>query len=182
MATAHPRFRRHARPGVHLVLAAAIAISGCGGAKNADDADSAGARAPGAPGTTASPAATADPSACPLTGAWRTCSVQDRLEKAGLAPQLQPEPVRRPGFGVPGARFAIGKASLEVFLYPSADARLRDVAALDSATASPRGAATDWPDPPTLMGSGNMAAVLYGARERQVERVALALTAGLPQR
>lgn len=181
MLTAHPRIRRHpSRIARRLLVVPALALAGCGDSRVADRGDST-AQAPAPAPAVGAPGVAADSAACPLTGAWRPCSVKDRLEKAGLAPRLEQEGIRRPGFAVPGSRYAIGDASLEVFLYASPADRLRDVAALDSATASPRGTRTDWPKPPTLMGSGNLAAVLHGARERQVERVALALTAGLPE-
>ena len=167
-----------------IALAGLLAAAGCGGRDGASDEGRAATAATATSGsdTTRAGVGTPGKDECPLTGAWRRCSVEDRLERAGLAPQLQPEPVRRAGFAVAGTRYQVGRGTLEVFLFESAAARDRAVAALDSTSASPRGTRGDWPATPTLMGSGNLAAVVYGVRDREVERVALALSAGLPTR
>ncbi len=161
-----------------LAASAVLAIAACGdGAVRR--ADSASAQ----PGAAAPVAATArGDGSCPLTGVWRECSVLDRLEKSGMAPRRLDGTVERPGFSEHGFRYALGDATLEVFLYDSEAERRSFVGALDSATASPPGRPTDWPKPPTLVQSGNLAAVFYGGRAREAERVALALTAGLPER
>ena len=161
------------RHSVGLTLAGLLLLAGCGG----------GERSAARPDTiVAGPAGATARSDCPLTGAWRPCSVQDRLERAGLAPKLENDTTHRAGFSVPGTRVTLGRATLELFLYPSEAARARDTGALDSARAAPRDRAGNWPALPTLITSGNLAAVLYDAKEAQAERVALALGAGLPQR
>ncbi len=130
--------------------------------------------------TTAS--ATATPP-CLLEGDWTPCAVEDRLVHAGVVIERQPEPARHPFLHVDGTVYHVGSPDheLQVFLYPSATERKRDTDALDSATASPRGARSSWKTPPTLVTSNNLAAVILSLNDRTVERLALALGAGLPQ-
>lgn len=120
--------------------------------------------------------------ACPLEGDWTPCAVEDRLVHAGVVIEKQPEPTRHPFFAVEGAVYRVGGPDheLQVFLYPSAAARERDTAALDSATVSPKGTRVIWKTPPTLVTSNNLAAVILSLNDRTVERLALALAAGLP--
>jgi len=54
------------------------------------------------------------------------------------------------------------------------------VAAIDTVTVAPRGGVVNWPMPPTLITSNNLAAVLISDNGRLVERVQNAITAGLP--
>jgi len=121
--------------------------------------------------------------ACPLEGEWTPCAVEDRLVHAGVVIERQPEPARHPFFAVEGTVYHVGSPDheLQVFLYPSSAERERDTAALDSATASPKGTRASWKAPPTLVTSNNLAAVILSLNDRTVERLALALAAGLPQ-
>ena len=118
---------------------------------------------------------------CPLTGAWRPCSVVDRLEHAGLAP-VPRDSVRHPFLSVPGAVYAVGRGELQLFLYTDSAARVRDFAGFDTARVQPRGAAVTWRAPASLVLSNHLAAILLSDNATQVERVRLALTAGLPER
>jgi hypothetical protein len=68
-----------------------------------------------------------------------------------------------------------------VFVYPSEAALAKDVASLDTLTASPRGRPTSWETPPTFVRSANLAAVLLTDSPVQAERLTLAITAGAPQ-
>jgi hypothetical protein len=114
---------------------------------------------------------------CALGALWAQCSVRERLERAGLAPQPV-DTVRHAFLHVPGQRYKVGDAELQAFVYETTDMRQRDTAPLDSVRAAPPGVETSWERPPTLITSGNLAAILIGGNERQVERVTLALTAG----
>lgn len=133
-------------------------------------------------GVPASAAPGAKP-ACALEGDWTPCAVEDRLLRAGVVAERQPAPVRHPFFAVEGILYQVGGPDheLQVFLYPSAAARARDTDALDSATVAPRGTRVMWKAPPTLVTSNNLAAVILSLNDRTVERLALALGAGLPQ-
>lgn len=131
----------------------------------------------------AAPATAAGAPACPLEGDWTPCAVEDRLVHAGVVAERQPEPARHPFFAVEGTVYRVGSPDheLQVFLYPSSAERERDTAALDSATVSPKGTRVAWKTPPTLVTSNNLAAVILSLNDRTVERLALALGAGLPQ-
>lgn len=150
---------------------------GCGGGDHGA-ADSTAARA----SVASAPTPVKGDSTCPnLTGRWDECNVRQRLERAGLAPRKAPAPVRQPIFAVPGTSYAVGRAELQVFLYPDSAALARDVARIDTLRVQPRdGAPIAWSDTPTLMTSNNLAAVLLSDNGTQVERVRLAITAGLP--
>jgi hypothetical protein len=142
------------------------------------------------------PAAPGD-TACPLTGNWQPCSILTRLDRAGLAPQVQPDTLHDAAFGVPGIRYMIGDATLDVFVYATPAARERATAALDSAAIvrsrsrlapPPRQASPLAKGQPAgqreshFVRTANIAAILANAREQQAERVLLAITAGQPAR
>lgn len=162
-----------------VVVAATV---GCSSQK--DKADEQGAP-PAASAAAQAVPATGDSSkpACPMEGDWTPCAVEDRLVHAGVVIEKQPEPSTYPFFSVPGVRYHVGSAEhqLLVFVYPTAEAREKDTALLDSATVSPKGSRVSWPEPPTLVVSNNLAAVILSLNDRTVERLALALSAGLPQ-
>jgi hypothetical protein len=102
-----------------------------------------------------------------------------RLESAGLAPVRLPTAVRHSFLSIPGTTFLIGGAELQVFIYPDSFSAVRDVSRLDGTTVSPPGEPAAWTTTPTLILSNNLAAIMLGRNERQIERVQLALTAGL---
>jgi hypothetical protein len=117
---------------------------------------------------------------CPGTGHWESCTVFDRIERAGLAP-LRGDSVRFPFLRAPGQTWRLGAATLHVFRYRDSAARHTDFTALDSARARPRGdTTTTWPGTPTLLVNDNLLAILLSDNAQQVERVTLALTAGPP--
>ena len=119
---------------------------------------------------------------CPRTGKWALCSVEKRLKQSGFV--IKPvggRAPRRAGFSVTPAVYALGRSRLEVFIYSDSSVLARDVAALDTLTAAPRGLASPWPMPPTFVRSANLLAVLLTDSQEQAERFNLALTAGAPQ-
>jgi hypothetical protein len=117
---------------------------------------------------------------CPNTGKWKLCTVQDRLEDAGLAPQLANDTVHRAFLHAPGRVFRLGPATLEVYLYADTTSLARDVAKLDTVHVTPRDTTVTWSTPPVFVRTGNLAAILLSSDDRQIERVQDALTAGLP--
>lgn len=120
---------------------------------------------------------------CPnTTGRWDECNVRQRLERAGLAPQALPDTMRVPFLEPPGVAYGVGHAVLYVFLYDSAGALARDLAGVDTLRVQGRsgGAPVAWQATPSLITSNNMAAILVSDQATQIERVRLALTAGLP--
>ena len=88
---------------------------------------------------------------------------------------------RRAGFSVPPTIYNLGKARLEVFLYPSQSAANADVKKIDTASAAPKGDTGNWPMAPTFVRSANLVAVFLTANPTQAERLTLAITAGAPQ-
>jgi hypothetical protein len=155
-------------------LAAVAVLAACGGGGSGDaDRPVPGAQ-PAAHGSVVD-------SACPATGLWAECSVLERLERSGLAPQRRGEPATRPPLTAEGLAFGIGRGELEVYIYPDEDARLRDQAGLDTTMFVAAHQQVSLRNEPTLIASGNLIAVLRSASERQRERVSDALTAGAPQ-
>jgi hypothetical protein len=79
--------------------------------------------------------------------------------------------------------YILGRSRLDVFLYPTADAVTRDVSALDTTLAGPRGSPNQWGVgvQPTFVRSANLIAVFLTDNPTQSERLSLALTAGAPQ-
>ncbi|MEO7965485.1 MAG: hypothetical protein ABIT38_16370 [Gemmatimonadaceae bacterium] len=134
------------------------------------------------PGSNASPSTGSD-AGCVKEGAWALCSVEDRLVHAGLVVERRDEAVRRYFMKVPGVAYQLGAKDdvVEIYIYPTVEARKRDTELLDSATVSPNGTHVIWSAPPTLVTSNNMAAIILSLNDRTVERLALALGAGLPQ-
>jgi hypothetical protein len=121
--------------------------------------------------------------ACPRTGLWALCSVEKRLTQAGFVVNHAAEAApRRAGFSVSPTAYTLGRSRLEVFIYADSTAARRDVASLDTLTASPRGVGANWGMPPTFVRSANLLAVFLTDSPQQAERLSLALTAGAPQR
>jgi len=150
----------------------AAAGAGCGRDETARRADS----APAAPPAASAPGDTS----CRKSGSWQLCSVRDRLESAGLSP-VERDSVRQPFLSVPGAAYAVGGGELQVYLYPDSLARQRDFADYDTARVQPADSSAQPRALATLITSNNLAAILLSDSETQIERVQLALTAGLPQ-
>ncbi|MFL5487314.1 MAG: hypothetical protein ACJ8AJ_02415 [Gemmatimonadaceae bacterium] len=128
-------------------------------------------------------AATNSPSrgACPRTGKWALCSVEKRLEQSGFVVRKSGEAPLRRGFSVAPVVYTLGRARLELFLYPDEAALSRDIANIDTLSASPRGAPSQWETPPTFVRSANLVAVFLTDSQQQAERLTLAITAGAPQ-
>lgn len=119
---------------------------------------------------------------CPHNGRWSTCTVERRLRQAGFVVKpVAGSPSERPGFSVTPAVYTLGRARVELFLYPDEAALARDLAGIDTIAVAPRGVVSPWETTPVLVRSGNLAAVLLSQNQRQVERFSLAITAGAPQ-
>lgn len=176
------------RPPLRLPLARARLVSAVLLAACAGDT-----RAP-APGDTATAASTAaaraTPAAerapapadtsCPMFGAWRECSVVKRLESAGLVPERLAGAAVQPAMSVAGTAYRLGGAELQLFLLADSAAAARDAARFQPGTAAQPVSDVTYTLPPVVLTSGNLAAVVFARTERQLERVQLALTAGLP--
>jgi hypothetical protein len=158
-----------------LTLAAAAAA--CGGRSASSDGDT--QRAAVASNSVPVPSVPECPN---TTGRWDDCNVRQRLERAGLAPQPLPDTLRLSFLKPPGVGYGVGHAVLRVFLYDSAGALQRDLANVDTLRVQPAagGPPVAWDATPTLITSNNLAAILVSDQATQIERVRLALQAGLP--
>lgn len=137
--------------------------------------------APGSGSTTPdTPRPTPDP--CPPDGTWRPCSVEKRLEMAGLVPVKEEEGVRERPLSVPGTRYTLGAASLVLFYYESPAARAADEARLDTVRFIDPYRPLSARREATRIGSANLLAILHSLNDHQRERIGDALTAGPPQR
>lgn len=182
---------RTASPGTgaacHAALLLLLLLAACGGGEAGSAAVDTAAPRPleePAPSTVAgAPAGDADTSggeSCPMFGAWRRCSVEERLERAGFRPELVREEVRQPSLAIPGAAYRVAAAEVQVFLYAdTADAR-RQAAGVDADAAEPV-AADGVRRAPRVVHSGNLVALLFDNNDRLRERLQLALAAGLPR-
>ena len=177
-----------------LLAAAACAALACGGTPDEKVA--------GGQTTPQVTLRTTSDTTCPLTGPWQSCSITERLERAGLAPRLLPDTLRDEAFGVPGQRWQVGDATLDVYIYATAEARESATARLDSIAivrsrsrvATPGAAAT--PTTPRqaaeqgeasrreahFVRTANIAAIVANARATAAERILLTITAGQPAR
>ena len=134
-----------------------------------------------APSTSSAPGQ-AQSSPCPRTGRWALCSLEKRLRQAGfVVTRVAGETPKRAGFSVAPAAYTLGHSRLEVFVYPDETALARDIAGLDTVTASPRGKPGAWETVPTFVRSANLAAVFLTDSPVQAERLTLAIAAGAPQ-
>lgn len=191
---ASSRWPHRAWPLLALLAAAGCAVTACGGdgrnaASTAGTASTANAvAAPGVaagangPGAGQVVAAAVEPDSltdCPMVLPWRSCSVVERLERAGLAVARSADDVRQAGVSIPGVAYRLGDAELDVFLYADSSAAAREAAGVDVKQTEPR-TVRGILRPPTLIHSTNLLALFFNNNDRQLERVELALTAGLP--
>ena len=76
--------------------------------------------------------------------------------------------------------FLAGGGELNAWIYSDSSARRAISSTLESTTATPAGRAIQYELPITLVVQNNLIAVILGGDERNHERIALALEAGLP--
>lgn len=165
-------------------MAIVAAAAACSGSK----ADNGGGAPVGAKRDSIAPpvaaAAPSDPT-CPATGLWAQCSVQYRLERAGLVPHIDSTAkVEEKVIGAGATSFVVKiglSARLEVFLYSDSIARVADGKKLDRTQFV---GATDEQTirrERTLIENANLIGLLTSLNSHQRERVSDALTAGAPQ-
>lgn len=118
---------------------------------------------------------------CPANGLWTECAVLERLERAGLIPRRDSAPVSKASLSVPGMKLLLGTAELEVYLFPSASARERAMARVDTTRYLGYTEAVSMQQLPTLIQGANLVAILHSRNDHQRERIGDALTAGPPQ-
>jgi hypothetical protein len=174
---------------VALVLAMSPGLACAGGTSESRDTATAAtrrstvatSRADSSP-TASSPATMSNsPNAagCVSEGKWQACSIEKRLTDAGFVP-INKGPAPGGIFEVKGTTYALGSAELSVYIFESAETRASAIAAIDTVTVTKGSGASPWSMTPTLITSNNIAAVLVSDNGRLIERVQLAITAGLP--
>lgn len=139
--------------------------------------------APKGAGATAATSASVAASGCPATGMWAECSVLYRLDRAGLAPQVDSgaKPAEKALTGRPLV-IKIGRtATLELFIYADSVARIGDGAKLDRTHLLGATAEQTAERERTLIENANVIGLLTSLSSHQRERVSDALTAGPPQ-
>jgi hypothetical protein len=159
----------------------------CGG--DGAPADStAAANAPSAAQTVAPRAVSVAPAAvagapaqpaCTSEGTWQACNIEKRLTDAGFVP-IPKGAAARGVFDVAGTQYALGPAELHVYIFPSAKDREAAVALIDTVTVTRGAGVSPWSMQPTFITSNNLVGVLLSDNGRLIERVQLAITAGLP--
>lgn len=166
-----------------LFLCASLGACGRSSSRPADSASVGGLPVESRTAPTAdSGSAQAKSSPCPRTGRWALCSLEKRLRQSGfVVKRVDEKAPRRAGFSVPPVAYTLGHSRLEVFVYPDEGALARDIAGIDTLTASPRGRPSAWETTPTFVRSANLAAIFLTDSPVQAERLTLAIAAGAPQ-
>ena len=118
-------------------------------------------------------------SATPSTGRWNEAQLVKRLVDAGLAPQRRDSVRAQPWLGVPVLGFTLGAATMDVYVYGDSLARREAVGKLDPITFAPRGQQSPWGAPHEVVENNNLVAVIVGGSDRQRDRIATALAAGV---
>ncbi|MEX2177322.1 MAG: hypothetical protein WD801_01335 [Gemmatimonadaceae bacterium] len=131
-------------------------------------------------GETGAATATA-PDACPATGQWTPCAILQRLERSGMAPQQDSGGASEASLSPRGLLVRVGRAELELYIYPDAAAREREQSTLDRTRYVDYAASQTFRAEPTLISSANMIAILHSNNSKQRERLGDAITAGPPQ-
>ena len=170
-----------------MVCVGLLACIGCSSSREIDstkDTSSVSARSPSRDRTAmGDPVSLSSSDACPATGQWALCSLEKRLRRSGFVlNRIDGEEPTRPGFDMKPAVYTLGHGRVEVFLYDDDKALADDLADIDTIAVAKSGTAGTWPSPPTLVRSGNLAAVFMDQTPRQSERFVLAITAGAPSR
>lgn len=162
-------------------VALAATLASCARSESSPPGDSTAA----APAVVSAPSADSTPpaSGCRKEGLWTWCSIEDRMQAAGVILTREDAPPASDLFKGDGRAYKVGAGddALHVYVYPTSEARRGDTDALDSATVSPKGTTRAYKVMPLLVTSHNLAALVFTLNERTSERLANALSAGLPQ-
>jgi hypothetical protein len=147
-----------------LALATALCVSAC----SHHDASP-----PKAPNADSAVAAKAEESVAAKTDEWNRAEIVKRLGEAGLVITDSARVVHHAGLTLPGSLLTVSGSPLEIYVYPTTEARKKDSATLDTV-----------PNPieppaqrPRFIISGNLIAIHVTPREVLAERVENVLTA-----
>lgn len=112
-------------------------------------------------------------------GVWTDALLVKRLVDAGLAPQRRDSVRAQPWMGVPVHPYRLGASSIDAYIFADSTARLARLALLDRVTLAPAGQASPWGASHDLIENGNLLAIVVGGTDRQRDRIATALAAGV---
>lgn len=119
--------------------------------------------------------------ALPATGLWSDAHVMDRLVRAGVAPRAHEGPFpAAPWMARAPLALRAGGGEVFVWIYADSLARLAVTAALDPETGAPHGTVPPFAPPLLFVTQNNLAALITGGSEQNIERIMLAFQAGLP--
>jgi hypothetical protein len=150
-----------------LALAAALVALGC------SKSDAPAARHASADSAVTSAIARAEQERAAKTDEWNRAEIIKRLGEAGLVIEDSGRVAHHPGIDIEGALLTVSGSPLELYIYPTAAARAKGSAALDTTSAPtlPPG------QRPRYIISGNLIAIQVTPKEVLAERVENVLTA-----
>lgn len=126
-------------------------------------------------------ATAAQAAALPATGLWSEAHLMDRLSRAGVLPRAREgTPPDTPWMNAPVIALTAGGGEVYVWIYADSTSRRAVTDRLDPETGAPPGTTSPFAPPMTFVTNNNLAAVITGGREQNIERIMLALQAGLP--
>ena len=120
---------------------------------------------------------------CPGDGLWRPCVLAERVKRMGFdAKVIATDTTRVPFLSPPGLHYQIGKSGLLIaFYFGDSVTAKRSWLGLDTMRlVPPTDTAMPWPSKPLTIRSGNLVAAFFGTSATQIERIGLALRAGVP--
>lgn len=119
--------------------------------------------------------------ALPATGLWSEAHLMERLVRTGVLPRpLEGRVPAAPWMGQAPIALSAGGGEVFAWIYADSSARKAVTDALDPDTGAPRGSVSPWAIPMQVVINNNLVAIVTGGSERNQERIALALQAGLP--
>jgi hypothetical protein len=150
-----------------LAIGAALAGQAC------SKSDAPPARHASTDSAVASVIAKAEEDRAAKTNEWNRAEVVKRLREAGLVITDSGRVAHHVGLQLPGTLLDVSGSTLELYIYPSADARKKDAATLDTIPnpSTPPG------QRPRYIVSGNLIAIHVTPKEALAERVENVLTA-----
>lgn len=118
--------------------------------------------------------------AIPSTGLWTAEHLLERLVRAGVAPRPFPDAPAGPEWmGPRGIVHHAGGGAVYSWIFADSVARRVVTDPLDPVTGAPAGRVAPFAAPMVFVVQNNLAAFVTGGTERNQERIALALQAGL---
>lgn len=120
---------------------------------------------------------------CPDDGLWKPCTLVERLTRAGYgAEEVEADTTRVRFLSPPGVHYKVGKNGLLIaFYYVDSLTANAEWQRLDTLRlVPPADTVLPWPSAPSSVRTGNLIVAFFGTTAAQVERVGLALRAGLP--